>query len=235
MSYRSLFAWSVFLVLGLGVIAHETTDIFQKEPPPKTGQLPMFSFSEQDLGRVEILFQGKSAFLQRNDQGNWFRHDSGHTHPVVDSHSHTNSDNHHQEQGLSPEITKQLDITARMIADRKLFPEERADNHYHGTVEQMHEEVNSCPEKMNGCLGLDRFGLENPEIIFSFYPKETNEAGSFKPLDILYVGDMLPSQYTYYALKDSDNEVYLIPRYSVTMLLAVTFGADEAPTPRPVK
>jgi hypothetical protein len=125
-----------------------------------------------------------------------------------------------------------------MIADRKLFPAERGVIHRHSTAateEQMNKEVNSCPEKTSDCLGLDTFGLENPDIIFSFYPSKTDDTESLKPLEILYVGDMLPSKYTYYAMKDGDGEVYLVPRYSITMLLAVAFGADRAPSPLPEK
>ena len=250
MSYRSLLAWAVFLLLGLGVVAHETTDIFQQQPPPKTGQLRMFTFSEPDLWRVEVLYQGQSAFFQRDDHGDWFGHNSSHTHSITDFHPTREFDGHHHtEQGASLEIAKQLGITARMIADRKLLPEEQELSHHHGTstvqtVKRTDREANLCLEEhedhnsqdtANGCLGLDTFGLENPEIIFSFYPRETDDTQSLKPLEVLYVGDMLPSKYTYYTMKDGDRDVYLVPRYFITMLLAVTFGKDQVPSPMPEK
>ena len=47
---------------------------------------------------------------------------------------------------------------------------------------------------------LDAYGLQNPEIIFPFYPHETDKPDSLEPLETLYVGDMLPSRYTYYTL-----------------------------------
>lgn len=250
MSYRSLLVWAVFLLLGLGVVAHETTDVFQKTTPEKSGQLPMFTFSEHDLWRVEVLYQGRSAFFQRDDHGDWFGHNSSHTHSVTDSHATPETGDHdHTEHGISSEIATQLDITARMIADRRLLPEEQELSHSHGhgtvqTVKRTGSEASLCIEghtdhnsqdTADGCFGLDIFGLENPEIIFSFYPRESNDTESLKPLEILYVGDMLPSKYTYYAMKDGDRDVYLVPRYFITMLLALTFGADQAPSPMPEK
>ena len=250
MSHRSLLAWAVFLLLALGVVAHETTDIFQNQPTLKNSQLPMFAFSEHDLWRVEVLYQGRSAFFERDDHGNWFLHDSSHTHSVTNSHATPESERHnHTNHGVSTEITKQLDMTARMIADRKLSPEETVLNQHQvdGTaqkVEQMDTEPNPCIKNNvdsnslktpNGCLWLDTFGLKTPEIIVSFYPRGNGEPESLKPLEILYVGDMLPSEYTYYAMKDGDKEIYLIPRYFITMLLGVTFGTNQAPSLMPEK
>ena len=72
-------------------------------------------------------------------------------------------------------------------------------------------------------------------MVFSFYPRETNDPTSLRPLEVLYVGDMLPSKYTYYTMKDGDNDIYLVSRYFIAMLLAVTFGEDQAPSPMPEK
>ena len=46
---------------------------------------------------------------------------------------------------------------------------------------------------------------------------------------------MLPSRYTYYTLLDGDTELFLVPRYFVTMVLALAFGEDQIPTPLPRK
>ena len=82
---------------------------------------------------------------------------------------------------------------------------------------------------------LDAYGLQNPEIIFPFYPHETDKPDSLEPLETLYVGNMLPSRYTYYTLLDGDTELFLVPRYFVTMVLALAFGEDQIPTPLPRK
>ena len=41
MSYRLAVILFIFSVLVLGIIVHERTEIFTKNPPPKTGQLEM--------------------------------------------------------------------------------------------------------------------------------------------------------------------------------------------------
>ena len=251
MAYRSLVTWIVFMVLGLGIIAHETTDIFQKQAAPKSGQLPMFSFSEKDIWRLEVIYQGRSAFFQRDNRGSWFLHDGSHTHTSTTFESDLESDTHHRaEPGSSSEIEKQIEMTTRMIADRKMSTEEtkldsRQNDHDTAQTAQKHNtEPNSCiewntgsgsMETENDCASLDTFGLENPKIIFSFYPRETNDSSSLKPLEILYAGDLLPSKYTYYTMKEGDSSIYLVPRYFITMLLTVAFGADQTPSAMPEK
>ena len=114
MAYRSLVTWIVFMVLGLGIIAHETTDIFQKKAAPKSGQLPMFSFSEKDIWRLEVIYQGRSAFFQRDDRGAWFLHDGNHTHTPTTFETDLKSETHHRaEPGSSAEIGS---IVSKMVA-----------------------------------------------------------------------------------------------------------------------
>ena len=256
MTYRSLVTWVVFLSLALGIIAHEATDIFKKQPPPKTGQLPMFTFLEKHLWKVEVLYQGKFAFFQRDDRGRWFLHDGSHTHESLSPSSASDSQEpHFSEADLSLKIEEQLKMTARMIADRKMSLNETViDNRGHrhnvgganysddisiAPCEAETEESRSTEASFN-CSSLERFGLENPPIILSFYsltfsPRETNEPSSLLPLATLYAGDMLPSKYTYYTKKGGDPYIYLIPRYFIAMLLALAFGEDQAPSPMPEK
>ena len=251
MAYRSLVTWIVFMVLGLGIIAHETTDIFQKQAAPKSGQLPMFSFSEKDIWRLEVIYQGRSAFFQRDDRGAWFLHDGNHTHTSTTFETDLKSETHHRaDPGSSSEIEKQIEMTARMIADRKMSAEEnRLDSRQNGrdmakTTPERDTESNSCIKRNSGsgsmetendCASLDTFGLETPKIIFSFYPRETKDPSSLKPLEILYAGDLLPSKYTYYTMKEGDSSIYLVPRYFITMLLTVAFGEDQVPSAMPEK
>ncbi len=80
---------------------------------------------------------------------------------------------------------------------------------------------------------LDHYGLLNPQTIITFHSRiRTRDA---KPLAILHVGDLLPTQYAYYAMQPGDRELALIPRYYIALLLALAFGEDQAPTPLPVQ
>ena len=83
--------------------------------------------------------------------------------------------------------------------------------------------------------GLVSYGLEIPQIMIAFYGKA---AGDDVPsrLDVLYIGDLLPTEYTYYAKREGEGDLVLIPRHFVALLLALMYGADQAPSalpPRP--
>ena len=105
----------------------------------------------------------------------------------------------------SAQIAEQLALTARMLADRRVRPEQ----------------------------SLDEYGLANPQTMIVFYGRTKNGVDYSRPLDVLYVGDLLPGEYTYYAMRDGNQELYLIPRYYIALLLALMFGEDQAPTPLP--
>jgi hypothetical protein len=245
MSYRLLFVWLGFGLLALGIIAHETTDIFVQKAPPKTGQLSMFEFVESDLERLELIFDGKSAFFQRDLDGNWFLHDKDHSHGTEHSSSDGKLHNHHEVQlQISSEIKKQIQITAGMKADQRIdtIYSDALDHRDAGNQNPQDPGSKPCaknasdsPEaaQKSGCFSLDSFGLENPKIVFSFYSRGRNEADSLRLEEILYVGDLLPSEYTYYTRKDGESDVYLVPRYFIALLLALAFGSDQVPSVRP--
>ena len=235
MSYRLVVILFIFSVLVLGIIVHERTEIFTKNPPPKTGQLEMFTFTEQDLGRVEIIFRGRTSVLAKDSEGNWFVLDDRHSHDGEHSHSAEELVGHdHGESDRSSEIKEQIEITTRMIADRKLKVSKVKS--FSDSVACIEDTVHShTTEIRDDCVAIASWGLENPATVFGFYPTEQEGVNSTQPLGMLYVGDMLPSQYTYYTKKDGDNDVYLVPRYFIAMLLATAFGPDEVPSMRPEK
>jgi hypothetical protein len=70
--------------------------------------------------------------------------------------------------------------------------------------------------------------------MIAFYGRNGDRTDYARPLDVLYVGDLLPTDYAYYAMRDGDDQLSLIPRYQVALLLALAFGPDRAPTPLPV-
>ena len=80
---------------------------------------------------------------------------------------------------------------------------------------------------------LDHYGLSNPPTMIAFYGRQGADAS--QPLAVLYIGNLLPTQYAYYAMRPGDRELSLIPRYYIALLLALAFGEDQAPTPLPVQ
>lgn len=203
---RLYIVWLVFVVLLAGIMAHEFTDFFQSAPPPLTGRLPIFAFHESDLSRVDILHQGKITALMRDATGTWFHHGASHDH----HHDHGRGDHRHDDTTtLHPDqlvpsstvIAERISLIAGMLVDRRIKPEQ----------------------------SLDHYGLANPPTLIAFYGRH-REAGS-QPLAKLYVGDLLPTQYAYYTMQPGDQELSLIPRYYIALLLALAFGEDQAPTP----
>ncbi len=211
---RLYIIWLLFAVLLIGIIAHEATDIFAPAPPPPTGRLPMFTFHEPELGRVEVLHQGRATALMRDARGTWFHHGASHGHhhehehgSDPDDHRHGDADASHSADPMpsSAAIAERVELMTRMLADRRVKPEQ----------------------------SLDHYGLTNPQTMIAFYSRKRADAA--QPLAILHVGDLLPTQYAYYALRPGDQELSLIPRYYIALLLATAFGEDQAPTPLPVR
>ena len=182
---RLYIVWLVLAVLLAGVILHEATGLFDPAPPPRTGRLPMFAFREPDLGRVQIIHQGRIATLMRDAAGTWL-HRGAHTSPPS-----------------AAAIAERISLIAHMLADRRVTPAQR----------------------------LDQYGLDNPPTMIAFYERQAAQAS--KPLASLYIGDLLPTQYAYYAMRSGDHELSLIPRYYIALLLALAFGEDQTPMPLP--
>ena len=240
MPVRSAVIFFIFGILLLGVIAHEHTEIFTKNPPPKTGQLAMFTFSEQELGRIEIIFEGNSRTFTKDSNGNWLLLEDHHQHHEAHTHSDEELGEHdHGKAVSSSDIKQQIEITTRMIADRKMVVNKI--NSFSDAVVcvedtiHTHTTTSRAIATRDDCVAIASRGLDNPATSLIFYPTQEEEKNFGKPLAILYVGDMLPSQYTYYTKKDGDNDVYLVPRYFIAMLLATAFGPDEVPSMRPEK
>jgi hypothetical protein len=101
-------------------------------------------------------------------------------------------------------MAERIDLMARMLADRRVKPAQ----------------------------SLDHYGLSNPQTMIAFYGRQG--AAAAQTLAVLYIGDLLPTRYAYYAMRPGDRELSLIPRYYIALLLALAFGEDQAPTPLPV-
>ena len=208
---RLVIIWVVLGVLLAGIVVHEATDIFNPKPSPRTTNIPMFQFSEPELGRVDVMYKGRSATLMRNAAGDWFAHHESHSH--VHSHGETAAGHaesklahpHAADQHQAAEIAQRLALMGRMRADRRVRPEQ----------------------------GLEHYGLDNPQAIIAFYGRQGKEIDASQPLEVLYVGDLLPTQYAYYAMRAGDAELSLIPRYYIALLLASVFGEEQAPAPLP--
>jgi hypothetical protein len=199
---KLLAVWALLSVLVGAIVVLERTDVFEPEPPPKTGSFPMFRFGEPDLGAVNVIHEGRFAALMRDANGEWFQHDTSHRHDGAEPAS---AETHVADPERSAEITEQMALTARMIADRRVLPER----------------------------SLDAYGLVNPKTMIAFYGRTEDGADYARPLDVLYVGDLLPTEYAYYSMLGGNPELSLIPRFYVALLLGLVYGEDQAPTPLP--
>jgi hypothetical protein len=210
---RLVVIWVVLGGLLAGIVVHEATDIFDPKPLLRTDSLPMFQFSEPELTRVDVMYQGQPATLMRHAAGDWFPHHGSHRH---DHHhgetaagraesklAHSHAADHQQ----ATEIAQRLALMSRMRADRRVRPEQ----------------------------DLKHYGLDNPQAIIAFYGRQGKGIEASQLLDVLSVGDLLPTQYAYYAMRAGDTELSLIPRYYIALLLASVFGAEHAPAPLPAR
>lgn len=203
---RLLAVWGVLVVLVAGIVALEVTGLFDPEPPAPTGSIPMFPWTEADLGGIEAFYQGRHSALMRDPDGLWFLHSASHSHAApADGASAGTADVHRADPESAAKIKEQLVIAARMIADRRLHPER----------------------------GLDTYGLANPPVMIAFYGRTADGADYSKPLDVLYVGDLMTTEYAYYAMVDGFEDMLLVPRYNVSLLLAAMYGEDQAPSLTP--
>ncbi|MHC4107765.1 MAG: hypothetical protein ACYSTY_06755 [Planctomycetota bacterium] len=62
---KLLAVWALLSVLVGAIVVLERTDVFEPEPPPKTGSFPMFRFGEPDLGAVNVIHEGRFAALRK--------------------------------------------------------------------------------------------------------------------------------------------------------------------------
>jgi hypothetical protein len=203
---RLFVVWGLLGVLVAGIVALEVTGALDPEPKVPTGSFPMFRWTEADLGGVEAFYKGRHAALMRDPEGQWFLHGASHSHaaPAGGAPAAPN-DVHRADPESAAKIEKQLVIAARMIADRRLRPER----------------------------DLNTYGLANPQVMIAFYGRTPDGADYSKPLDVLYVGDLMTTEYAYYAMVDGFDEMLLIPRYNVSLLLATMYGEDQAPSLTP--
>jgi len=199
---RLYIVWLLLAILLAGIIVNEVTNIFAPAPPPPTGRLPMFAFREPELGRMQVVHQGRVTALRRDAAGVWFHPGANHGN---DHHADANALHAADPMPPSAAIAERIALLTRMLADRRVKPEQ----------------------------SLDHYGLSNPQTMIAFYSRQ--DADASQPLVVLYIGDLLPTQYAYYAMRPGDRELSLIPRYYIAMLLALAFGEDQAPTPLPVQ
>ena len=202
---RLLAVWLVLLALVGAIVVADRTRIFDFEPPPRTAGTSVFQFTEADLGSVEVLYKGQFAALMRDPGGQWFQHDASHSHSGAAVGADAPAgETHGADPARAATIAEQVAVTARMIADRRVTPER----------------------------GLESYGLDNPQTMIAFYGKAVGDDVPSR-LDVLYVGDLLPTQFTYYAKREGEGDLLLIPRHFVALLLRLMYGADQAPTPLP--
>ncbi len=198
---RLVATWLVLFALVGAIVVADRTRVFDSDPPAHTGPIPVFNFTEADLGSVEVLYKGQFAALMRDPDGQWFQHDASHSHSGAAAGA---DEAHGADPARAAVIAEQVSVTARMIVERRVKAER----------------------------GLDSYGLENPQIMIAFYGRAVGDDVPSR-LDVLYVGDLLPTQYTYYAKREGEGDLVLIPRHFVALLLGLMYGADQAPTARP--
>lgn len=206
---RLIAIWTAFFALLAAIVILET-----RGPHDRHGHgagdhadLAMFRFTEGELGGLDAFFQGKVASLLRDPDGRWFHHGSSHRHGAEGT--APAGEVHKATQADEARIAEQIRVTSRMKADRRVSP----------------------------AKGLDAYGLANPPMIFMFHGRAGDEVDYSKPLSVLHVGDLEPTEYAFYARRQGDEEISLIPRFQVSLLLTLTHGADAAPTlePKPAR
>ncbi|MCB1739872.1 MAG: hypothetical protein KDK91_05850 [Gammaproteobacteria bacterium] len=219
---RVLVIWAMAGLLLLGIVVLERrTGTHQigdghGHGRAEAGRVPMFEFGEGDLGAIELFYEGRMATLMRDPQGAWFRHDGSHLHSRPPGQTQAaesgtivtgrgGEDLHRADPTDAAELRRRIEVSLKMLADRRIQPEQ----------------------------ALQAYGLANPSIIIAYWGLRDGAPDYARPLSVLYVGDMLPTRYAYYAMRDGDRSIALLPRYQIALLLGMAYGEENAPTPLP--
>ncbi len=202
---RLIAVWAAFAVLLALIIVLETQEPHDHHGHGTDGHadLAMFRFTEGELGGLDAFFLGKVASLLRDPDGRWFHHGGSHRHGAEGT--APAGEIHKATQADEARIAEQMRVTSHMKADR------------------------SVPH----AKGLEAYGLANPPMIFMFHGRDGNKVDYSTPLSVLHVGDLEPTEYAYYARRQGDKVISLVPRFQVSLLLTLTHGADAAPTLEP--
>lgn len=205
---RIYVVWAVLAALAVAVYLIQTREPEEYVAPEDRRR--MFSFTEADVGQIDMFYRGRLASLLRSPGGRWFQHDSSHRHnpnpaaaPAVPSDQPIpagapGSDQPHPEpdETMAAEYTKIIDFMARMIFDRRVTPTEP----------------------------LKEYGLDNPQIVIIFYPRNEDNSAGPAPLATFYVGSPLTHGQSYYAQLGGDRDMALIPLYHVNALTELAYG-----------
>jgi hypothetical protein len=207
---RVYLAWAVLAGLAALVYVLES-----REPEPYIApeeKRRMFAFTEGEVGQIDLFFRGRLASLLRSPGGRWFQHDASHRHnpdsgaaspvpagaPIPAGAVPVDSAEAHPEpdERQAQELAKIIDFNARMIFDRRITPTQP----------------------------LKEYGLDNPQTVVIFYPRNADNSAGPAPLATLYVGAPLTHGQSYYAQLGGDRDIALIPLYQVNALTELAYG-----------
>ena len=235
---RVYVVWGVLAVLAVALYVVQTRE--RPEYIPPEDQRRMFAFREPDVGQIDIFFKGRGASLMRSPGGLWFLHGASHQHnpnpagangspmaaagvaggatdpaqspaglATLSAADGPGADEPHPEPDAqqAAKLTEAVDFLARMIFDRRIDPTER----------------------------LGEYGLENPQIMIIFYPRNPDNSAGPAPINMLFVGSTLSHNQSYYAQVSSDRDIALIPLYQVNMLTQLAVGEVAQAPLRPLE
>jgi hypothetical protein len=221
---RVYVVWGVLAVLAAGIYVLQS-----REPEPYIApedQRRLFGFQEADIGQIDMFYKGRLASLLRSPGGRWFQHDASHRHdpnpnaggdPTRDGAANAGSaepkpppeavpagtavpgsgEPHPEpDAGKAEELARAIDFLARTVFDRRITPTEP----------------------------LKEYGLDNPQIVIIFYPRNPDNSAGAAPLTWFYVGSPLSHLQSYYAQLSGDRDIALIPLYQVNTLTALAYG-----------
>ena len=234
---RVYVVWGVLAVLVGGIYVLQSRERPAYIAPED--QRHMFAFQEPDVGQVDLLFRGRAASLMRSSGGLWFLHDASHQHnpnpagvngsPMAaagvaggatdpaqtaagqatpSAADGPGADEPHPEPDAqqAAKLAVAVDFLARMIFDRRIDPTQR----------------------------LEEYGLDIPQIIIIFYPRNADNSAGQAPISMLFVGSTLSHNQSYYAQASGDRDIALIPLYQVNMLTQLAVGEIAQAPARPL-
>jgi hypothetical protein len=199
---RLVGVWLILALLAAAVWLQQRADRLATPPAERAlgSGHALFDFAEAQLSRIEVLYGDLYAVFLRDHAGAWLRHDGAHRHPTAHSDS-TALHDHVADPGATEALTRQMELATQMRADQRLTPDQP----------------------------LAAYGLSKPQAVILFLGRA--EGGKAEPLLAeLLVGDLTPSQFSYYTQRSGSPELWLVPRYRIALLLAAAFGQDRAPT-----
>lgn len=197
--------WIALGVLVAAIIVLEGPDLMAPGPNQTVALAQLFSFTEPELGGIQVVYERQIATLMRGPDGLWFQHDDSHSHGGIGgAQAPADADDRHMpDPAQSAAIAERLAQATNMPAERLPLDD----------------------------TTLQATGLARSETMIAFYSRGEEGADFSEPITVLRIGRQRPDATKLYARLDTEPDLALISQSDFASLLEIVFGEGKVPGP----